>query len=125
SSATMTNVYGRRSASRTIHIAALQTAAAGSRLHDRGGVTRHARWPSQAADTGRHAGEATMKHGVAVVMFALGLPLPPRKVVLRPRDGVPHYVYADPAVCHCVYAGTEQQYQDFKKLGREAQIARE
>jgi len=38
---------------------------------------------------------------------------------------VPHYVYADPTVCRCVYAGTEQQYQDFKKLGREAQIARE
>jgi hypothetical protein len=49
--------------------------------------------------------------------------LPPRKVVLRPRDGAPHYVYADPTVCTCIYAGTEQQYQAFTKLRREKQIA--
>jgi hypothetical protein len=51
--------------------------------------------------------------------------LPPRKVVLRPRDGVPHYVYADPTVCKCLYAGTEQQYQDFKKLRRAEEIAQQ
>src|SRR5258708_2927936 len=45
--------------------------------------------------------------------------LPPRKVVQRVRDGVQHYVYADPKVCTCIYAGTEPQYQDYKKLRRE------
>ena len=49
--------------------------------------------------------------------------LPPRKFVLRPRDGVPHYVYADPTVCNCLYVGTEQQYEDFKKLRRAKEIA--
>jgi hypothetical protein len=49
--------------------------------------------------------------------------LPPRQVVLRARDGAPHYVYADPKVCTCIYAGTEPQYQDYKKLRREQDIA--
>ncbi len=51
--------------------------------------------------------------------------LPPRQVVLRPRDGAPHYVYADPTVCTCIYAGTGPQYQDYKKLRREQDIARQ
>jgi hypothetical protein len=51
--------------------------------------------------------------------------LPARKVVLRPRDGVPHYVYADPAVCACLYEGTEPQYQDYKTLRRAQDIARQ
>ncbi len=51
--------------------------------------------------------------------------LTPRKVLLRPRNGEPFYVYADPAVCKCLYAGREQQYQEYRKLGTQKEIADE
>jgi len=36
---------------------------------------------------------------------------PARQLVARPRDGDVYYVYADPAVCKCLYVGTAAQYQ--------------
>jgi hypothetical protein len=36
---------------------------------------------------------------------------PARKLVARRRDGQIYYVYADPAVCKCLYVGTAAQYQ--------------
>lgn len=51
--------------------------------------------------------------------------LPARKIVLRPRAGVPHYVYADPTVCHCIYVGTEAQYEQFNNLRHRDELARE
>jgi hypothetical protein len=36
---------------------------------------------------------------------------PARRIVARPRDGQLYYVYADPAVCKCLYVGTAEDYQ--------------
>lgn len=49
--------------------------------------------------------------------------LTPRKVLLRPRNGEPYYGYADPGVCNCLYAGNEQQYQEYRKLRLQTAIA--
>jgi hypothetical protein len=51
--------------------------------------------------------------------------LPPRKVLLRPRNGEPYYVYADPELCKCLYEGTEQQYQKYRELRLKQAIAKE
>jgi len=36
---------------------------------------------------------------------------PARKLVARQRNGEVYYVYADPAVCKCLYVGTATQYE--------------
>ena len=36
---------------------------------------------------------------------------PARKLVARQRNGQVYYVYADPAVCKCLYVGTAAQYE--------------
>jgi len=51
--------------------------------------------------------------------------LPPRKIVRREHNGEASYFYADPHVCHCLYAGTEQQYQEYRRLVRQQAIADE
>jgi hypothetical protein len=45
--------------------------------------------------------------------------LTPGKIVRRERNGDPSYVYADDKVCKCLYTGTEQQYQEYRKLARQ------
>jgi len=37
----------------------------------------------------------------------------------------PSYVYADGTVCKCLYAGTEQQYQEYRRLARERTMSDE
>jgi len=51
---------------------------------------------------------------------------------LTPRQLVPHrqadqlyYVYADPEVCRCLYAGTQTQYQTYQQLALQKQRADE
>ena len=51
--------------------------------------------------------------------------LPPRKIVFRPESGESPYVYADATVCKCLYAGTEQDYQEFLRLQRQMEVTRE
>jgi hypothetical protein len=51
--------------------------------------------------------------------------LSPGKIVRRERNGEPSYVYADGKVCKCLYAGTEQQYQEYRRLAREQTISDE
>ena len=51
--------------------------------------------------------------------------LTPGKIVRRERNGEPSYIYADRHVCKCLYAGTEQQYQEYRKLAREQTMADE
>jgi hypothetical protein len=46
--------------------------------------------------------------------------LTPRKVLVRSENGERHYVYADPAICKCLYVGGEEQYQ---LLRRQEQMA--
>lgn len=38
--------------------------------------------------------------------------LPPNQFVLRVRDGVSHYIYADPG-CGCLYVGSEQAFNQY------------
>ena len=51
--------------------------------------------------------------------------LTPGKIIRRERNGEPSYVYADRDVCKCLYAGTEQQYQEYRKLVRQQTMADE
>jgi len=51
--------------------------------------------------------------------------LTPGKIVRREQNGAPSYVYADGNVCKCLYAGTEQQYQEYRKLAREQTMSDE
>jgi len=51
--------------------------------------------------------------------------LAPGKIVRRERNGEPSYVYADRNVCKCLFAGTEQQYQEDRKLARQQTLADE
>lgn len=49
--------------------------------------------------------------------------LTPRKLVPHRRDGKLYFVYADPDVCKCLFAGTEQNYQEYQRLGLEKRLA--
>jgi hypothetical protein len=49
--------------------------------------------------------------------------LTPLKLVRHDRDGTPHYVYADPDGCQCVYVGNEAAYQQYRKLAQASQEA--
>ena len=51
--------------------------------------------------------------------------LTPRKLVPHQRDGKLYFVYADPDVCKCLYAGTEQNYQEYQRLGLQRRLADE
>ena len=51
--------------------------------------------------------------------------LTPRKLVPHQRDGKLYFVYADADVCKCLYAGTEQNYQEYRRLGLQKQLADE
>ena len=51
--------------------------------------------------------------------------LTPRQILSRPRGGEPRYVYVDPTGCQCLYAGNEQQYQEFRRLRLQRQIEHE
>jgi len=51
--------------------------------------------------------------------------LTPGRIVRRERNGEPSYVYADGNVCKCVYAGTEQQYQEYRKLAQQQTMSDE
>jgi hypothetical protein len=41
--------------------------------------------------------------------------LPPHKFVQRVHGDTVHYVYADPLVCSCLYVGTQQAYNQYKR----------
>ncbi len=49
--------------------------------------------------------------------------LPPHKFAFETHDGKVFYVYPDPTVCNCIYAGSEQAYQKFRQLQLQKQIA--
>lgn len=50
---------------------------------------------------------------------------PPLKLVSRVKDGQIVYTYADPYNCKCVYIGTQAQYQQYRRLALQKQIADE
>jgi hypothetical protein len=41
--------------------------------------------------------------------------LPPHKFVQRVHGDTVHYVYADPLVCNCLYVGSQQAYNQYKR----------
>jgi hypothetical protein len=47
--------------------------------------------------------------------------LTPLKLVRHDREGTPHYVFADPEGCQCVYVGNEAAYQQYRKLAQASQ----
>ncbi|HQH99907.1 MAG TPA: hypothetical protein PLA18_01420 [Deltaproteobacteria bacterium] len=47
----------------------------------------------------------------------------PLKMMRTEKDGEIIYVYPDPYNCNCVYVGNEKQYQDYKRLALQKQIA--
>jgi hypothetical protein len=49
--------------------------------------------------------------------------LTPRRLVRHDRDGTPHYVFADPQGCQCVYVGNEPAYQRYRALAQQSQAA--
>jgi hypothetical protein len=53
------------------------------------------------------------------------LNMPQKQIFLISKGPKVSYVYADASGCGCLYAGNRQNYQNFQKLLREAQIAAE
>jgi hypothetical protein len=51
--------------------------------------------------------------------------LPAHKFVHQMRNGQPIWIYADPSICGCLYAGNEAAYQRFRQLVFQKQIADE
>ena len=51
--------------------------------------------------------------------------LTPRRLVRHSQANQLYYVYADPEVCRCLYAGTETQYQAYLQLALQKQRADE
>ena len=51
--------------------------------------------------------------------------LPARQVLPWTQDGKTSYVYPDPSVCHCLYVGSEPEYQQYQRLRLQKDIADE
>lgn len=51
--------------------------------------------------------------------------LPPHKFVQRVNGDTVHYVYADPQVCGCLYVGTQQAYNQYKRDQQQKNLADE
>jgi hypothetical protein len=51
--------------------------------------------------------------------------LPENRVLMRVRGDRVHYVYADPLVCNCLWVGSQQAYQQFKRDLQQRQLADE
>ncbi len=46
-----------------------------------------------------------------------------RSFVKKDRDGQPYYVYADAAGCKCLYYGTQAEYQKYRVLENDQEVA--
>lgn len=51
--------------------------------------------------------------------------LPPLKMQTRTKDGNIVYSYADPDNCKCLYVGSPKEYQEYKRLEVNRQIAQD
>jgi hypothetical protein len=51
--------------------------------------------------------------------------LPPHKFVQRVNGDNVHYVYADPLVCNCLYVGSQQAYDQYKRDRQQKRLADE
>jgi hypothetical protein len=51
--------------------------------------------------------------------------LPPHKFVHQIRGGKSIWIYADPSICGCLYAGDDAAYQQYRQMVFQKQIADE
>lgn len=51
--------------------------------------------------------------------------LPPHKFVQQTKDGQPIWIYADPTICKCLYAGNQTAYQTYRQMVFQQNIANE
>jgi hypothetical protein len=51
--------------------------------------------------------------------------LPPHRFVQRVHGDTVHYIYADPLVCGCLYVGTQQAYDQYKRDQQQKNLADE
>lgn len=51
--------------------------------------------------------------------------LPPHRFEQRVHGDSVHYVYADPLVCNCLYVGSQQAYNQYKRDRQQRQLADE
>ena len=51
--------------------------------------------------------------------------LPPHRFVKQEKGDMLHYVYADPLVCGCLYVGTQQAYNTYKRDQQQKRLADE
>ena len=49
----------------------------------------------------------------------------PRTITTVTKNGKTFWVYPDPTDCNCLFAGTQEQYNEYKRLALEKQIADE
>ncbi|WP_245454231.1 hypothetical protein [Aquabacter cavernae] len=49
--------------------------------------------------------------------------LPSHKFTVQNQGGAPVYLYADPTVCGCIYYGTEENYQNYRQMVFQQQLA--
>jgi hypothetical protein len=49
--------------------------------------------------------------------------LPPNKFVQRTNGNDVHYVYADPVVCGCLYVGSQQAFNQYKRDEQQQHLA--
>ncbi len=42
--------------------------------------------------------------------------MPPHRFVVHTLGGAPRYVYADPGVCNCIFAGTRDNYESYLSI---------
>jgi hypothetical protein len=49
----------------------------------------------------------------------------PRTLTTVVRDGSLHFVYPDPTNCNCLYVGTQSNYDEYKRLALQQEIADE
>ena len=51
--------------------------------------------------------------------------LPAHRFVRQVRDGKPIWIYADPTICGCLYAGSDQAYSNYRQEVFQKKIADE
>jgi len=49
--------------------------------------------------------------------------LPPNRMLVRYRNDRPVYLYADPQGCRCLYVGNERDYQNYRRLVNQQNLA--
>jgi hypothetical protein len=83
------------------------------------------RWQAEDTDDLLVAAGFTIKSADQPEQLSKLEAMEPLKIVRRVKDGQMLYTYADPYVCKCLFVGTAQQYQEYRRLALQKQIADE